>query len=282
MSKLVKKGIIPAVNYHLWKACNYKCKFCFGTFNDVEKNNQKKDAAILTMQHIVDFGFEKITFSGGEPLLCPFLPDLLKIAKEGGMTTAVVTNGTLLTDKWLKSNQALLDWIAISIDSVNQKSNIESGRNLRGKTISESEYVELIKKIKRYGYKLKINTVVSRYNVNEDMNEFINLTKPERWKIFQALPIKIQNEKFTSEFEISYSEYLKYLDRHKSSSYVKESNYDMKGSYVMIEPLGRFFNNSKGKYQYSSKINDVGVEKALNELNYCFKKFINREGLYEW
>ena len=26
---------IPSVNFHLWKPCNMKCRFCFATFQDV-------------------------------------------------------------------------------------------------------------------------------------------------------------------------------------------------------------------------------------------------------
>lgn len=282
MSKLVKNQIIPAVNYHLWKACNFKCKFCFGTFNDVKQNNLKIEDAKLVMQNIIDFGFEKITFSGGEPTLCNYLSELLKITKEGGMTTSIVTNGSMLNYEWLKSNKEHLDWIAISIDSLNLDTNIKSGRFNKRNGLTKQKYLELVYLIKDLGFKLKINTVVSKYNINEDLAGFINLVKPERWKIFQALPIRNQNDKYVDDFSVTYNEFVTYLNRHKELTHIKESNYDMKGSYIMIDPIGRFFENSKGKHKYSSKINSVGVETALSELNYCFKKFINRDGLYKW
>lgn len=282
MSKLVEKSIIPAVNYHLWKACNYKCKFCFGTFNDVNKNNLKTEEAKQVVQNIVDYGFEKITFSGGEPTLCKDLSELLKIAKKGGMTTSIVTNGSMLSYDWLRENREYLDWIAISIDSVNLETNIKSGRFSKKNSFTKEKYLELIFIIKKLGYKLKINTVVSNYNKNENLVDFINEVKPLRWKIFQALPIEIQNDEFKNDFIITQSEFECFLQRHKESSYIKESNYDMKGSYIMIDPIGRFFENSKGIHKYSSKINSVGVQSALSELNYCFKKFIKREGLYDW
>ncbi len=282
MSKLIENQIIPVVNYHLWKTCNFKCKFCFGTFNDIKQNNLKVKDAKLMLQKVIDFGFEKITFSGGEPTLCDYLPELLRLAKKGGMTTSIVTNGSLLNEQWLKSVQKYLDWIAISIDSVNLETNIKSGRFNKNDILSKNKYIELIKLIKELGFKLKINTVVSKYNKDEDLNEFINLVKPERWKIFQALPIQNQNDKYLNDYIVTHKEFAEYLERHSKITHIKESNYDMKGSYVMIDSLGRFFENTKGIHQYSSKINVVGVEKALSELNFSFKKFINREGLYKW
>lgn len=282
MRDLVEKGIIPAVNFHLWKACNYKCKFCFGTFNDVKKNNLEYEEAKRTVQNLAGFGFEKITFSGGEPTLCNYLPKLLKIAKNAGMTTSIVTNGSMLNYDWLNENKDYLDWIAISIDSINIETNIRSGRFNKNNGFTEKKYIELIQLIKEFGFKLKINTVVSNFNKNEDFNDFINWVKPERWKIFQALPIEVQNDKYKDDFIVNQFEFNNYLKRHKNSSYIKESNYDMKGSYMMVDPIGRFFENSKGIHKYSSKINAVGVKIALSEINYCFKKFINREGLYDW
>ncbi|MEX6627629.1 viperin family antiviral radical SAM protein [Tenacibaculum salmonis] len=282
MSKLVDNSVIPVVNYHLWKACNYKCKFCFGTFNDVKKNNLKTEEAKQVVQKIVDYGFEKITFSGGEPTLCKDLSELLKIAKKGGMTTSIVTNGSMLNYEWLNKNKKYLDWIAISIDSVDLDTNIKSGRFNKKNGFTRDTYIELINLIKDLGFKLKINTVVSNYNKNENLTDFINQVKPLRWKIFQALPVEIQNDEFKNDFIITQSEFNNFLERHKDSSYIKESNYDMKGSYIMIDPIGRFFDNSKGIHKYSSKINSVGMKSALSELNYCFKKFINREGLYNW
>lgn len=279
-SQLLRNGIIPSVNYHLWKSCNYQCKFCFGSFNDVKQNNLKENEAANLLQKLVDFGFEKITFSGGEPVLCPFLPKLLEIAKNGGMTTMIVTNGSRLNFEWLQSNGKFLDWIALSIDSVNKKTNDLSGRYSRKQVFDEKQYLDLIEIIRKLEYMLKINTVVSKFNVLEDMNDFINKVNPDRWKIMQALPIDGQNNK--QDFEISLKKFNDYLKRHQKNQIVSENNYEMKGSYVMIDPIGRFFNNSSGKHINSSPINKVGVKQAMNEINYCFKKFINRNGLYNW
>ncbi|MCF6185598.1 MAG: viperin family antiviral radical SAM protein, partial [Bacteroidales bacterium] len=211
---------------------------------------------------------------------CSFLPNLLEIAKKGGMTTMIVTNGSKLDFNWLQSNSEFLDWIALSVDSVNKKTNSFSGRYHGKQVFDKLQYLSLIKAIKHFGYKLKINTVVSSFNFLEDMNEFINKVNPDRWKIMQALPIKGQND--NQDFEISLEEFNAFLKRHQKNQIVSENNYEMQGSYVMIDPIGRFFDNSKGKYVYSSKINTVGIKQAMNEVNYCFKKFINRDGIYEW
>ena len=81
---------IPSVNYHLWKACNMRCKFCFATFQDIEpqflpKGHLGREDCILVVESLSGAGFQKINFAGGEPTLCPWLPDLIP-AGEGVRT----------------------------------------------------------------------------------------------------------------------------------------------------------------------------------------------------
>jgi radical S-adenosyl methionine domain-containing protein 2 len=53
-------------------------------------------------------------------------------------------------------------------------------------------------------------------------------------------------------------------------------------SYIMIDPTGRFYQNTEGsKYIYSSNINDHGVKPCLEQVGFDLNKFIKRGGLYE-
>ena len=61
---------------------------------------------------------------------------------------------------------------------------------------------------------------------------------------------------------------------------VPESNEAMTGSYLMIDPLGRFFDNTKGQHTYSGPILAVGVETALTEIRVYPERFFERGGFY--
>ena len=63
---------------------------------------------------------------------------------------------------------------------------------------------------------------------------------------------------------------------------VPEDNSQMKGSYAMVDPAGRFFDNSSGQHIYSDPINEIGCQKAYNQMNYSQTKFMDRGGLYDW
>jgi len=284
--------MIPSVNFHVWEPCNMRCKFCYATFQDVKntilpKGHLPRQAAIEVVEQLAEIGFEKITFAGGEPTLCPWLPELIATAKQAGLTTMIVTNGSNLSDDFLRINKDQLDWIAISIDSLDYNTNLQTGRAITGKTaLSKEYYFSIAEKVKHYGFGLKVNTVVSSSNYLEDMQDLITQVKPKRWKIFQVLPIKGQNDQHINKYTITDKQFQYFLETHKNlqniTTIVPETNHQMKGSYVMVDPAGRFFENSTGTHSFSLPILEYGSRLAIQQMDYDFGKFIERGGIYNW
>ena len=56
----------------------------------------------------------------------------------------------------------------------------------------------------------------------------------------------------------------------------------MTGSYIMVDPAGRFFDNTKGEHGYSDPILEVGVANALQQVTILPGRFQERGGLYDW
>lgn len=283
---------IPSINFHLWEPCNMRCKFCFARFQDVKNSvlpagHLPREQAVEVVKQVAAAGFEKITFAGGEPLLCPWLPELIKVAKQSGLTTMIVTNGSLITRSFLFRNRQYLDWVAISIDSLNPETNLSAGRAMGGKRpLTEDFYRNIVQLVKDFGYGLKINTVVSSLNCNEKIHEFINMANPERWKIMQVLPIVGQNDKHIENLEISDLQFAEYINRNsfvnENIRLVAEYSNQMTGSYVMIDPAGRLFDNTNSQHKYSESILECGIHEALKQVNYDSEKFLLRGGVYEW
>jgi len=284
--------MIPAVNFHLWEPCNMRCKFCFATFQDVKnsilpKGHLSKENAIEVVLHLAEIGFEKITFAGGEPTLCPWLPDLITTAKQEGLTTMIVTNGSKLTDSFLQANKKHLDWIAVSVDSLNYDTNMSTGRAICGNSpLQEDYYYSLVNKVKDHGYGLKINTVVSSKNFTEEMSDFIRYAKPIRWKLLQVLPMKGQNDLFIDDFIITEEQFKHFIKNHAElqnvTQIVSENNNQMTSTYVMVDPAGRFYNNTFGEHIYSKPILEIGARLAIKQMKYDFSKFVSRGGIYNW
>lgn len=283
----------PSVNFHLWEPCNMQCGFCFARFEDVKsvvlpKGHLIRDDALRVVEGLCGFGFEKINFAGGEPTLCPWLPDLIGLAKARGLTTSIVTNGSRVTEEWLDSVAGTLDWIALSVDSVDPDTLKRIGWTQRGKEpMSADDYRRVAESARRRGARLKVNTVVNRCNHEEDMTAFILSVKPERWKLLQALRVEGQNDDEFESFAVSADEFQAYAERNRAVEesgvrVVVESNELMRGSYVMVDPAGRFFDNASGGHRYSKPILEVGVEEALREVDVDARRFRERGGFYDW
>ena len=137
------------------------------------------------------------------------------------------------------------------------------------------------------GIRLKINTVVTPLNWEEDFTDFIIRANPERWKLLQVLPVSGQNDATVDQFITTEGQFNAYVDRNRGVentgiAVVPESIELITGSYLMVDPAGRFFDNVTGTHHYSRPILAVGVEAAIKEVNPITERFVERGGLYDW
>lgn len=277
---------LPTVNFHLIKACNFRCKFCYATFDDIKSKGMSKSEQINIIRKLNEAKlFRKINFAGGEPTLLPYIDYLIQLAKKLGFETSIVTNASKVDAEWVRKMANYLDILTISIDSIEETSNIASGRSEKGKTLSQEHLLSLANAAHEYGIQLKVNTVVSKFNYKETLTDFINQLKPFRWKVLQVTRIEEQNDLQFEAVKIYSNEFEEFCNRNKEGlistiSFIKEPEDIIQGSYLMIDPLGRFYDSSNKKYNYSDKILEVGVEKALSQVYTSFDKFEQRNGNY--
>ena len=282
-----------AVNWHFWPWCNYGCKFCFARFEDIPRADRlPKEIAITVPEMLAAAGADKITFVGGEPTLCPYLGDLLAASKDVGLTTCIVSNATGLTEEFLDEWGHLIDWVGLSIDASNDELHAEIGRGMRGDLARQrSHHLELAKQVwascTQRGIRMKLNTVVCKANLEDEMSALVMELKPERWKIFEVLPVEGQNDGDVDDMLLEEGEFNSWVERHKwvadeGIQFVPESNELMRGSYAMLDALGRFYSNTEGGHTYGPSILDVGVLRAWEENCFLEDRFHDRGGIYEW
>ncbi len=271
--------IIRSVNWHVTMNCNYNCRFCFyknmsGEFKDLEKARHK-------LETLRSKGIEKINFAGGEPLLYKNLDHLLKMAKAMGFTVSIVTNAALLNENNLRKMSGYVDWIGISVDSADEVIEKELGRGY-------GQHIEHVRKVcelvHEYGMKLKINTTVTRMNFSEDMKPFISSLCPDRWKVFQILHMKGQNDDAldltltTEEFDI-FRNINDGLALRNGATPVFESAENMLESYFIIGPDGDIL-LSKGNQRSSIPFESLENMKITDLVD--AEKYLERRGDYDW
>lgn len=271
-----------SINFHLFKPCDARCDFCFATFRDVRGRLSVSDA-----RRVIDLlraaGGEKLTFAGGEPTLHPHIGDLVVHAKDVGFVTGVVTNGSRL-DALLDRQAGSLDWAALSVDSGDERTQAALGRG-RGDHVQCS--VRLADRCRDVRVRVKLNTVVTALNHDEDMSGLVRRMAPERWKVFQVLRVMGQNDGRVEPLLITPEQFEAFIGRHahlasEGFPAIAEDNDAMTDSYVMVDPLGRFYGNTGGIHRTSPPILEVGVERALDAVQFDRAKFDARGGRYAW
>lgn len=273
-----------SVNYHFTRQCNKTCGFCFHTALTSHRETPTNAKSALCL--LEKAGMRKLNFAGGEPFLCPtFLGEMVDYAKQDLRleSVSIVSNGSLVTEKWMQAHAHNLDILAVSCDSFDESTNIAIGRG-------SGDQVTKLYKIRdwceKYGVKFKINTVVCALNKNENMNHHIEKLQPFRWKCFQVLMVKGENDgndtlRNVDKFLISDYDYQKFCDRHQGQAcFVPESNKLMAKSYLILDEYLCFLDRD-GK-QPSGCILDFGVKQALESVYWDQESFVERGGVFDW
>lgn len=196
---------------------------------------------------------------------------------------SIVTNGSKVSQKWLAKYGEYLDIMAVSCDSFDEALNTKIGR---GTGTYLKTVINLSRKYKEYGIMLKINTVVNRYNFQEDINAAIEEIQPFRWKCFQVLLVPEENRsehtlRDIRRFLINDDKWRLFHDKHKHQEYfVPESNDVIASSYLLLDEYLHFLNKGVGKPTKS--ILEIRVAAALKDVYWDEDGFEMRGGIYEW
>jgi len=276
--------LLLTVNWHITLWCNLACRYCFQQNSDrLAPQGPRLAVTVAEAFRILDAlwnaGCRKITFAGGEPTLVPDLPALIRHAWALGMNVMIVTNGTGVTDEFLNEVRGCLTAVKLSIDSPLEKTLIALRR-------SRGDYLRRVREVAMRchtrGIPVMMNTVVTSLNCDEDLHGIIAEIRPVRWKVFQSLWIDGQNKEEEANLAATSEQFRAFLRRHHDvSTLVPEDNAAMTDSYVMIDPWGRFFQNSGGRYRHSGEILKVGIEEALAECGgWNRERFLLRGGNY--
>lgn len=203
MEKLFYAGI------ELTNKCNLDCKWCYDDSHKEDSKTMSLDEVKRAIEKLKELGIEIINFTGREATLRSDLLEIIKYAKKLNLKTILTTNGLNLLNPH-KDVLKYIDYLSIPLDS----SNSEKANSIRCSLTGEPshhferimEILDYIKKHK-FDFKLKINTVVEKRNLNE-ISLIGKLIFCDIWKI-----VKVQKQgdaiKNWGEISISDEQYLK-------------------------------------------------------------------------
>lgn len=286
------------LNWHITEACNYRCQYCYAKWKDSPDRKELFHDSGRTRELLgglfrffhpknernplrkeLSWKAVRLNIAGGEPsVLGDRLLETAQIAQEVGFRLSIISNGSGLTPKVVRELAPQLTCLGISLDSANSVTNREIGRaDRRGKLLNLDELLANLHLARQINSQLvvKLNTVVNLLNAGEDLSGLLEEVRPNRWKILRMLPI------LDDSLAVSDVEFSAFVQRHRSFRSIQcvEDNQDMYESYLMIDPLGRFFQNHPslaGGYLYSKPILAVGAMAAFTEMAFKPDSFQSR------
>lgn len=151
------------LNIYLTNACNLRCKHCFMHSGKRLDNELSAHEWKSILKEFYANGGKAVTFTGGEPLLFADFLEVLKYAHEIGLSTTVLSNGTLWSDDSVKSFSPYIDEIQFSLDGFDEESNAL----IRG----ENHYSSVVNSILKFangGVKTSVATTFTYDNLNDE------------------------------------------------------------------------------------------------------------------
>jgi len=160
------------------EACNLRCIYCMPAEGLKFKPAQHllQVGEILRILEIsAELGINKIRFTGGEPLLNPYLPQLIKTAASINSIKSVniTSNGLLLKEKAAILKKSGLNGLNISLDTLQEKKYEKITRRNEF-----SRVIQGLSEAKSSNFSsLKINVVVMKGFNDDELLDFVELSR---------------------------------------------------------------------------------------------------------
>lgn len=266
--------------------CNLRCKYCM-PHSGVEKFPHEN---ILTVEEIIKvteeftkLGIDKVRLTGGEPLVRNGILDIVKgIGKLDKIKDfAMTTNGIYLYENAEKLKNLGLDRVNISLDTLDSEKYFKITRGGDIKKVFKG-----IKKALDVGLKpIKLNVVLLKGFNDDEIDDFINLTKEEEIEVrfIELMPIgegiNFKDNYINNEEIIKLNkDLIKIESQDKSSPAEYYKLKGAKGKIGFINPLSCSFCDNCNRLRLTA---DGKIKNCLHgKEEYDIRKYINN-GLNE-
>jgi cyclic pyranopterin phosphate synthase len=178
---------IDYLRISLTERCNFKCIYCMPDGCELAPDILSELEYKNIIRSFRELGIKKVRFSGGEPLLSPYLENLISYSKELGIEDIALTSNGLGLSKRLENLKELgLKRVNISLDTLR-----EERFNSITKSKAFHDVMKSIEMAERLEMELKINCVLIK-GINEDeIVDLLEFTKNRNLEIrfIELMPI---------------------------------------------------------------------------------------------
>lgn len=254
-----KGRTIDYLRISLTDRCNLRCVYCMPEEGIVKKTHNdimRFEDLEKVISAFAALGIKKVRFTGGEPLILKGIEKLIKYTSSlpSIEDVSLTTNGILLADMADGLKKSGLNRVNISLDTLNNKKfyEITRGGDLNKVLTAIEKCIDINLK------PVKINTVLMKGINDDEVEDFINLTKdmPIHVRFIELMPIG-EGLKFYDKSSMKIDEI---IDNHKELIHIKDKSnvasvYKIdgaKGTVGFISPMSCKFCNDCNRIRLTS------------------------------
>lgn len=229
------------VDWRITSRCNMNCPFCYGPRGIGDMN---LEGSLQVVDKLYELGVSTVCISGGEPLLFPYIREVLRGLRHVGIEVFLSTTG----HKYLEFKNDIeptLKKLSLPLDGATELEQVKSGRTKKG----FRDVIEILEyyKDKERLFQLKIATLVTKLNLDAVLPGVFNLLLNydiDLWKIYEIMP---ENRGETNYSRLGYDElaFDQAIDRlnkgikvNPSFQIVVSRRKDRDSGYFIIQPDG--------------------------------------------
>jgi radical SAM protein with 4Fe4S-binding SPASM domain len=176
----------PHMSIELTTACNLSCRHCYRKSAPQAVQTMPTGTLLALLQSLVDSGLRVVELTGGEPLLHPHFKEIFSFCTDHMLSTAVMTNGTILSYDIFELLVAKRDsiFLSISLDgSTAEKHNLR-----RGSETAFQRTVKHIALLSSAGIKVRVAMAVDEGNF-DDIEATLLLARELGAAVFSYTPV---------------------------------------------------------------------------------------------
>jgi radical SAM protein with 4Fe4S-binding SPASM domain len=168
ISDAVRDGRLLSMEIEFNQSCNFRCIYCYALENPTRPDELSKEEFIDVIHQARDLGARKIIILGGEPMLYPYIMEMIRYIRTLDLEIELFTNGANITPSVA---QELFDNGVRAVLKMNTFD--ESLQDtLSGRKGSYIQIQEALKNLKQAGYPsqenpLGVSSIICQQNIEE-------------------------------------------------------------------------------------------------------------------
>lgn len=199
--------------------CNLRCTYCMpaeGIALTPRAYLMTADEIVTIAQTFVNLGVNKIRLTGGEPLVRKDAAAIIKRLGKLGVELTLTTNGILVHEFIDTFKEAGITTLNVSIDSLQKdKFNKITRRNYFEKLWENLDLLDA------NGFQVKLNVVVIKGFNDNEIIDFIELTKERNIQIRFIEFMPFDSNQWNKDKLVSYAEIMSQVENHFAVANVK-------------------------------------------------------------